>query len=280
MRTSIFTLTATLLLASCGGNGTATTPDTAAPVIASELAYLRDFVPERAKEALDSEPFNTRLKALLGSQRPDLVRALSGLGPWIETDSISVTLGGCKAHDCGSTNGHVFVDLVQDNILVGYRVSDKIGVYTEKPLPGGAYPATFTEWAGKDPISEGVRTGGTPEAENVGTFAWVPWEKVSANVRTRLKSTRWGRGGNEYDEIVAAVAGGCDVHVAEHDLNGDGKPGLVIAKHGCMDYCGSAGCNVMAFDGGRKLSVNDEWEQVKPGRKGVVTSAKVLIPLK
>ncbi|HRF80421.1 MAG TPA: hypothetical protein PL070_10085 [Flavobacteriales bacterium] len=281
MRTTASTLTATaaaLLFTACGGGTSPTTTPT--PAITSELAYLRDFAPQRAAEALGSEPFNTRLKALLGSRRPDFIRALSGLGPGIEADSLSVTLDGCKAHDCAATNGRVFVDLVQDNILVGYRVDNRIGVYTEKPFPSGTYPAAFMEWAGKDPIAEGVRTGGTPEAESAGAFVWIPWEKVSENVRTRLKSTRWGRGGSEYDEIVAAVGGICEVHVAEHDLNGDGKPGLVIAKHGCMDYCGSAGCSIVAYDGGRKLGVNDEWELVKPGNKGLVTSAKVLIPLR
>ncbi|HRH69915.1 MAG TPA: hypothetical protein PLB89_10450 [Flavobacteriales bacterium] len=250
------------------------------PASTSELAYMEQFAGKQVwnDTVLESEPFNSRLKALLGSMHPNLLRHMADLGPPVAADEHTVTISGCKQHDCAATGGIILIDLTMDNILVGYRVDNKVATYTEKPM-GNGYPQAFTEWAGTDPVSEGRTTGGKPDAAATGAFKWISWEKVPDDLREQLKRTRWGRGETEYGSIEVAVRSGCNVQVAQHDLNGDGTPGIIVSKADCELYCGSAGCNLKAFDGGRKLSVNDQVDRVRPAKNGVVTSVGVLIPL-
>ena len=82
------------------------------------------------------------------------------------------------------------------------------------------------------------------------------------------------------DELRADAKAGCEVRVTEYDLDGNGQPGILVSRSGCMDWCGSAGCNISVYEGGRlRLSVNDEADLLKPGKNGVISSKGVLLKL-
>ena len=82
------------------------------------------------------------------------------------------------------------------------------------------------------------------------------------------------------DELRADAKAGCEVRVTEYDLDGNGQPGILVSRSGCLDWCGSAGCSICVYEGGRlRLSMNDEADLLKPGRNGVITSKGVLLKL-
>ena len=294
MRNKLHTTLICLLLTACtqGPSGTSDDDGTATDTVSSEqplgsedadspLAYLKEYGGKMSFQTdfFESEPFNTRLKALLGNKHKAILRDLSVQGP-IAAKGGTVSVHGCRPHNCGEVETMVYVDLATENILVGYLQDGFVSAFNEHPLVEGQYPKTFTEWAGKHLIKVGKTTGGVKDTVVTGKFVWVEWKRAPEIMRNALKKVRSGNEGTGYELVLEAMEEGCSVLLAQHDLNGDGKPGVLVRNEDCSFYCGSAGCNMVAYDGGRKLYFNDqEPNAARPGKGGVVTSQGVLIPL-
>lgn len=140
--------------------------------------------------------------------------------------------------------------------------------------------ATESGTTSTDSIPAGAVSNSEP-AEAAGQFHWVAWADVPADVKAELRTYSAGAEGVTIGvETQADADGGCDIQVARHDFDGDGKPGIVITRQ-CMDYCGTAGCAFEVYEnGGRsRIQLVDQVEDVLPAKNGVTTSAGLFIAL-
>jgi hypothetical protein len=267
-------------LASARGPDTTASAPTASS-LTSELAYLEAYDGKYANTdgVFLTEPFNARLKALLGAWHTRFLGDLDVQGPVSARNGV-VVISGCRAHHCNTNGSIVVVDLRANNIVAGYRIDNRISVYSEHPLDTAHYPSDLLHWAGDDPITTGSLSDAPKTAKSTGAFVWVDLEKASEGALSTLKKLRSDVRRSVLDELRADALSGCDVRITEYDLDGNGQSGILISRSGCTDWCGSAGCNISVYEGGRlRLSVNDDADQLKPGTNGVISSKGVLLKL-
>lgn len=255
----------------------------ALPVLAKgELDYLRSYAGKYAYQegVFMSYPLRQRLDALLGPSRTIFLSDLDVQGP-ILVHGDTAAISGCRAHACNTHGSIVVVDLAGDNIVAGHREDGHVAYYTEKPLAPDALPRDLVEWAGRDPVAPGTRAHALTPVATKDTFGWGDLAKATEGTIYRLRGIRSGVHGTLYDELLTDARKGCLVRVCEFDLDVDGRPEMLVSRSNCAEWCGSAGCNVTVYEGGRSgLSINDEADLLKPGRNGIITSKGVLLELR
>ena len=117
-------------------------------------------------------------------------------------------------------------------------------------------------------------------------FNWVSWNKISPEVKSKLKAIKINKTETLYSSIAGAatdakaMGGTYEVVVAEIDLDGDGLMGYAIGYSGSY-FCGSGGCPIEVYEknGTKTLSIYDMWGDVKPAKNGVITSQGKFVAL-
>lgn len=115
-----------------------------------------------------------------------------------------------------------------------------------------------------------------------GKFNWVTWDKVTAKVKTDLKSVKTDKKTTLFAAISQYRKDGVqnnEISVAVLDMDGDGKMEYAVSVQSA-DWCGSMGCSLEVYkDGGKKqIHLTDEIDAVKPAKNGVMSSQGKLIP--
>lgn len=118
-------------------------------------------------------------------------------------------------------------------------------------------------------------------------ITWMPWVKVPLEVKNKLKTIKtYNKTETIYSTIISAIKDGkkvgssVDIEIAIIDLDGDGKPGYIVAYSGSL-YCGTAGCLIEVYekDGKMQISINDEIELIKAAKNGITSARGKFIKL-
>jgi flagellar biosynthesis component FlhA len=108
------------------------------------LKNLNGKYPDEVK-LLDNPALIKRLKKLLGNRFKFLKETWAVESPIKIKDNIFVA-SGCQAHNCGSTNFIIVVDLSKNVMLAGVREEDQVKTYSED----GSSCQQLLEWANRN----------------------------------------------------------------------------------------------------------------------------------
>jgi len=108
-----------------------------------ELEFLRDYAEKYPADVklLENESFTKRLKALTGNRYQFLKETWAVETPMALKGDI-FTAEACMAHNCGSTNFIVVIDLASDKMYAGIRQDDKVKLYGED----ANHPQALKDW--------------------------------------------------------------------------------------------------------------------------------------
>lgn len=246
----------------------------------SELAYLwNEQGKYPAREAvLASEPLNHRLRTLLGGRYETFMTNWDAEGP-LNAKENTLFATGCVSHFCDEYGSAFHVDLAKDELIALMRIKYKVEVFREKDGSLDDLPAEVREWIGEDEVAKGDTGPEPPPEEVTGAFDWKTWADAPDEWKNGLKKIKANKKLTVFEQAQQAAAMPCDVRLARCDLNGDGKLGTIVT-YSCGFWCGQVGCAFNVYEGGRRISLVDVIDQVKPGKGGVVTSKGVLMKLK
>lgn len=245
----------------------------------SELAYLwneKGKFPSR-EGVLAGQPLQHRLQALLGGRYELFMTNWDAEGP-LDPKEATLFATGCVSHFCDEHASAFHVDLAKDELVALVRVKDKVEVFREGENVLDALPEEVRAWVDGAELVKGGTGAEPPAEESTGTFAWQAWADAPDAVKNGLKKIKADGKMTVFDEAQEASAMPCDVGIAQYDLDGDGKPGTIVT-YACEFWCGQVGCAFNVYEGGKRISLVDVIEEVRPGDGGVITSKGVLMKL-
>lgn len=267
----VFVAILPLLFAGCGGCSKA--PE-------SSLGYLWAKKGEHPVQSgvIDSKPLNDRLKALLQSRYDQFVENWDLGGP-LDPKEHTLFATGCVSHFCDEYGSAFHIDLEKDELIAMIRAKYKVELFREKEGGLEDLPAEVTEWIGTDELSLG--DPGTPieKAASTGAFDWKAWDEAPADWKEGLKRLKANKKMSVFQQAEQAAGMPCDVRIARYDLDGDGEPGTLLT-YSCSMWCGQVGCAFKVYEGGKRIDLVDNIQQVMPGKGGVVSSKGKFIKLK
>jgi hypothetical protein len=108
-----------------------------------ELDFLREYAGKYPADIrlMENASFTKRLKTLTGSRYQFLEETWAVETP-MEVKGDIFTAEACMAHNCGSTNFIVVVDLANDKMYAGIRENDKVKLYGEDE----DHPQELKDW--------------------------------------------------------------------------------------------------------------------------------------
>lgn len=274
IRPSILLASASFLLVAmlAGCNGCNKAPE-------SELAYLwkeKGKYPRR-EGVLDSQPLQKRLEALLMNRYGTFVKNWDAEGP-LDPKESTLFASACVSHFCDEHGSAFYIDLSRDELMAFIRIRDKVEMFREKAEQGMDVPAEAKEWIGRGELAVGDTGPEAPAPESSGSFEWMAWADAPMELKNEMKGIKIGGGQTAFKEAQEAADEPCDVQVARYDLDGDGKPGIIVTYQ-CAFWCGQLGCAFKAYESGKSIDLVDEVEAVRPGDGGVISSKGVLLKL-
>ena len=213
----------------------------------SELAYLwgeQGKYPKR-DSILASQPLQQRLQAVLGGR-----------------------------YETYMTNWDA-----KDELMALMRIKYKVEVFREGEGSIDALPEDVREWVRDNEVMQGDTDPEPPAEESTGAFDWKVWEDAPDDWKNGLKKIKANKKMTVYDQAEQAANMPCNVRLARCDLNGDGQLGTIVT-YSCGFWCGQLGCAFNVYEGGRRISLVDVIDEVRPGKGGVISSKGVLLKLK
>lgn len=117
-------------------------PQTTHPVPA-DLDFLKNLDGKYPHEVklLDNPALQSRLTNLLGNRFAFLKETWAVETP-IEVKNNVFVATGCQAHNCGSTNFIIVVDLIKNKMFAGIREEEKVKTYAEDEVN----PPQLNDW--------------------------------------------------------------------------------------------------------------------------------------
>ena len=142
-----------------------------------------------------------------------------------------------------------------------------------------ALPEDVREWVRDNEVMQGDTDPEPPAEESTGAFDWKVWEDAPDDWKNGLKKIKANKKMTVYGQAEQAANMPCNVRLARCDLNGDGQLGTIVT-YSCGFWCGQLGCAFNVYEGGRRISLVDVIDEVRPGKGGVISSKGVLLKLK
>lgn len=230
------------------------TPARAAQTCAGALQGLSHYAGSGDTIQLMAEPaVKRRLDALLGLQGPHLQSNLGVVGA-VELDACHLVVSGGAPHLGGEEEAIVDIALADGRVTAAILSKRQIALFTDSPA-AASQPHSILVWirAHRDAIvhgPQGLRIV-LPRPDNA-RLAQAQAAKFSGAVYTTVslegQATPQQRAavervmGKELREMQASNGSPVGLSVANVDLNGDGRPDLLVSLEHTA-YCGSAGCS-------------------------------------
>ncbi|HQW06681.1 MAG TPA: hypothetical protein PLV08_10100 [Flavobacteriales bacterium] len=246
----------------------------------SELAYLwgeQGKYPKR-DSILASQPLQQRLQAVLGGRYETYMTNWDAEGPLTPKEQ-TLFAEGCVSHFCDEYGSAFYVDLAKDELMALMRIKYKVEVFREGEGSIDALPEDVREWVRDNEVMQGDTDPEPPAEESTGAFDWKVWEDAPDDWKNGLKKIKANKKMTVYDQAEQAANMPCNVRLARCDLNGDGQLGTIVT-YSCGFWCGQLGCAFNVYEGGRRISLVDVIDEVRPGKGGVISSKGVLLKLK